>query len=169
MYALSYPAYNATNRYAAIASSQVNPGGFDVRTMWFGFSYQYVRDDVIGAPIDRFELAKNVFDWMQLVTNITPAETPPKFTTLSQNFPNPFNPSTRIMFELKEKGLVTLKIYNVAGQLVRTLVNGARDAKSHTVLWDGANDRGSAVASGIYFYKMDTKDFSQTRKMVLLR
>ena len=165
-----YPVKNATNRYAAIASTTLNPGNFNVNTMWFGFSYQYVRDDVVSAPVDRFELAKNVFDWMQNVTNInvTPAETP-KSTKLAQNFPNPFNPSTTIKFDLKDKGMVTLKVYNVAGQLVRTLVNGVKDANTYTVTWDGKNDRGGAVASGIYFYKMDTKDFSQTKKMVMLR
>jgi hypothetical protein len=165
-----YPVKAAVNRYAAIASTTLNPGGYNVNTMWFGFSYQYVRDDVIGAPVDRFELAKNVFDWMQNVTNpnVTPAETP-KSTKLAQNFPNPFNPSTTIKFDLKDKGMVTLKVYNVAGQLVRTLVNGVKDANTYTVTWDGKNDRGGAVASGIYFYKMDTKDFSQTKKMVMLR
>jgi flagellar hook assembly protein FlgD len=65
--------------------------------------------------------------------------------------------------------VVTLKVYNVAGQLVRTLVNGTKDAGSYAITWDGKNDRGSAVASGIYFYKMETKDFSQTKKMVMLR
>jgi hypothetical protein len=169
-YAASYPVKDATNRYAAIASEKVNAASFNARTMWFGFSYMYVRDDVLSAPQDRFELAKNVFDWMQNVTNInvTPAETP-KSTKLAQNFPNPFNPSTTIKFDLKDKGMVTLKVYNVAGQLVRTLVNGVRDANTYTVTWDGTNDRGGAVASGIYFYKMDTKDFSQTKKMVMLR
>ena len=88
---------------------------------------------------------------------------------LAQNFPNPFNPSTTIKFDLKDKGFVTLKVYNVAGQLVRTLVNGVKDANPYTVTWDGKNDRGGAVASGIYFYKMETKDFSQTKKMVMLR
>ncbi len=169
-YALSYPVYNATNRYAAIASSQLNPGGFHVNTMWFGFSYMAIRDDVINAPIDRFELAKDVFQWMNSTTNanVTPAETP-KFTKLAQNYPNPFNPTTTIKFDLKEKGFVTLKVYNVAGQLVRTLVEGERNAAAYSVDWDGANDRGAAVASGIYFYKMETKGFSQTKKMVLLR
>jgi len=169
-YAAYYPVKNSINYRAAIASTTLNPGGFNVNTMWFGFSYMYVRDDVLGVPADRFELAKNVFDWMQNITNtnVTPAETP-KSTKLAQNFPNPFNPSTTIKFDLKEKGFVTLKVYNVAGQLVRTLVSGERDANSYTVTWDGKNDRGGAVASGIYFYKMETKDFSQTKKMVMLR
>jgi hypothetical protein len=169
-YAASYPVYNATNRYAAIASSQQNPGGFYVNTMWFGFSYMAIRDDVNAAPIDRFELANNVFQWMNNLTNVdvTPSDAP-RFTKLAQNYPNPFNPSTTIKFELKEKGFVTLKVYDASGRLVRTLVEGERDAAAHSVDWDGANDRGGAVASGIYFYKMETKGFGQTKKMVLLR
>ena len=139
--------------------------------MWFGFSYMYMRNDAAGSPIDTFHVAADVFNWFQNPINvdITPTDALPKFTTLAQNFPNPFNPSTTIKFDLKEKGLVTLKVYNVAGQLVRTLVNEVKDANSYTVAWDGKNDRGGAVASGIYFYKMDTKDFSQTKKMVMLR
>ncbi len=170
-YALSYPVYNATNRYAAIASTQLNPAGFSVYTLWFGFSYQSIRDDVNTAPIDRFEIMRDATSWMQGVTNAArhSGGRAPKFTKLAQNFPNPFNPSTTIKFDLKEKGLVTLKVYNVAGQLVRTLVDGVRDAASYSIAWDGRNNIGSTVASGIYFYKMETKDFSQTRKMVLLR
>jgi hypothetical protein len=170
-YALSYPVYNATNRYAAIASTQLNPAGFNVYTMWFGFSYTALRDDVVSSPLDRFEIARDVFAWMQYATNanVTPAGAPPKFTKLAQNYPNPFNPTTTIKFDLKEKGPVTLKIYNVAGQLVRTLVDDVRDAAAYSIAWDGRNNTGSKVASGIYFYKMETKGFSETRKMVLLR
>jgi hypothetical protein len=174
-YALSYPVYNSTNRYAAIASEQMNPAGYAVRTMWFGFSMQYVRDDVIAAPIDRFEIAKNVFAWMQFPTNIccgqppyTDAEIPSAYR-LAQNFPNPFNPVTTIRFDMKEKGLVTVKIYDVAGRLVRTLVDDMRDAASYSVDWDGRNNIGSDVASGVYFYKMETRGFGETKKMVLLR
>jgi len=169
-YAAYYPVKNSINYRAAIASTQLNPGGFNVNTMWFGFSYQYVRDDVVAAPADRFELAKNVFDWMQNITNTNVTDVViPSATKLAQNFPNPFNPSTTIKFDLKEKGFVTLKVYNVAGQLVKTLVNGEMDATTHSITWNGTNDRGGAVASGIYFYKMETKDFSQTKKMVMLR
>jgi flagellar hook assembly protein FlgD len=95
--------------------------------------------------------------------------TPPAKNTLAQNFPNPFNPSTTIKFDMKDKGIVTLKVYNVAGQLVRTLVNEVRPAGSYTEPWNGLNDRGSAVASGIYFYKMETNGFTATKKMVMLR
>jgi hypothetical protein len=171
-YALSYPAYNATNRYAAIASSQLNPGGYSVRTMFFGFSFQYVRDDVFTAPPDRFELARNVFDWWQYEMNpgCCYADTDaPSAYRLSQNFPNPFNPSTAIRFDMKEKGLVTIRVYNVAGQLVRTLADGVRDAGAYTILWDGRNNLGADASSGIYFYKMETAGFLATKKLVLLR
>jgi hypothetical protein len=167
-----YPVKSAVNRYAAISSTTLNPSGFNVNTMWFGFSYQYVRDDVVSAPVDRFEIANDVFKWMQNETNIniTGTNTPPRATMLTQNYPNPFNPSTTIKFDLKEKGFVTLKVYNVAGQLVKTLVNGVRDAGfANQVTWNGTNDRGASVASGIYFYKLETKDYSKTLKMVMLR
>jgi hypothetical protein len=88
---------------------------------------------------------------------------------LAQNYPNPFNPSTLITFDMKARKFVTLKVYNVAGQLIRTLVNGVKDVGSHSVSWDGKNDGGVGVASGVYFCKIDTKGFCQTRKMVVLR
>jgi len=169
-YALSYPLYNSVNRYAGIASSQLNPGGYAVKTMWFGFSWQYVRDDVRSAPIDRFEIARNVFDFMGDVCNcdITQAETP-KAYRLAQNFPNPFNPMTTIRYDMKAKGLVTVKIYDVAGRLVRTLVDDVKDAGAYSAVWDGRNNGGAGVASGIYFYKMETAGFSASKKLVMLR
>lgn len=88
--------------------------------------------------------------------------------SLSQNFPNPFNPSTTITFDMKQKGIVTLRVYDVAGRLVRTLFNGVKDAGSHSIPWDGMNDQGTPVASGIYFYEMETRGFSAARKMVVL-
>ena len=70
---------------------------------------------------------------------------------------------------MKAKGHVAIKVYNVAGQLVRTLVDGVYEAGSHSVTWDGTNNIGAKVASGVYFYKMETGNFSRTKKMVLLR
>ena len=168
--ALDYPTYGGNRYLAGVSNAWQNGSGNDVRTMWFGFSYMYVRNDAVSAPIDRFEIAGDVFAWMQnpIKPNITPAVTPKSYN-LAQNFPNPFNPSTTIKYDMKDKGIVTLKVYNVAGQLVRTLANSVKNAGSYTVTWDGKNDRGGAVASGIYFYKMETKDFSQTKKMVMLR
>jgi hypothetical protein len=88
---------------------------------------------------------------------------------LAQNFPNPFNPVTRIAFGLRAPAAVSLRIYDAAGRLVRVLAEGTRAAGQHIEPWDGRNLRGSAVASGMYFYRLDAGTFAQTRKMILLR
>lgn len=88
---------------------------------------------------------------------------------LSQNYPNPFNPSTTIAYRLPSKQALTLRIYNTAGQLVKTVVDGAQSAGAHEVQWDGTNDAGQPVTSGLYFYQLNTADQSLSRRMVLLR
>ncbi|MCH7549036.1 MAG: T9SS type A sorting domain-containing protein, partial [Candidatus Krumholzibacteriota bacterium] len=88
---------------------------------------------------------------------------------LRQNYPNPFNPVTTIEYSLGERSHVTLRIYNVAGQLVRTLIDDVRVAALHTATWDGQNDAGQGVASGVYFYRLQSAGFVQTKKMVLLK
>ncbi len=93
---------------------------------------------------------------------------PEKFA-LFQNFPNPFNLATNISFYLSEKSQVNLNIYNVLGEKVRTLVNGTLDAGSHSITWDGKNEAGSVVASGIYFYRLNVGDQVMTKKMSLLK
>ncbi len=93
----------------------------------------------------------------------------PEATFLAQNFPNPFNPMTTIGFGLKEKGHVSLTVYNAAGQLVATLVDETMTAGSHEAEWNGRADADRIAASGIYFYRLVADDFVRTRKMVLLR
>jgi hypothetical protein len=96
-------------------------------------------------------------------------EAAPGMTHLEQNIPNPFNPTTSIGFTLVEASDVSLVVYDSSGRLVRTLVDGRRDAKQHNVLWDGRNDAGALIATGVYFYRLTAPGFSQTRKMVLLK
>jgi parallel beta-helix repeat protein len=99
----------------------------------------------------------------------TTAGTPKSFA-LMQNYPNPFNPETYISFALPVSSPVSLKIYNVAGQLVKTLVDGEQMTVGlHVVRWDGTNNGGEEVASGIYFYKMSAGDFHATKKMVVTK
>jgi len=90
-------------------------------------------------------------------------------TALNGNYPNPFNPTTKISFSLKEAGHVTLDIFNAKGQKIKTLVNSEMAANSHEVSWNGIDDKGSKCASGIYFYKMHTADFSEIKKMLMLK
>ncbi|MFQ5511848.1 MAG: FlgD immunoglobulin-like domain containing protein [Candidatus Krumholzibacteriia bacterium] len=89
---------------------------------------------------------------------------------LYQNVPNPFNPTTAIVFDVPSGGAhVTLAVYDVAGRLVRTLVNEPTTAGTKRVTWDGRNRSGGRVASGVYFYRMRAGDFTRTRKMLLLK
>jgi hypothetical protein len=96
------------------------------------------------------------------------AEVPLDFA-LDQNFPNPFNPTTTIKYALKENADVVLKIYNVLGQLVKTLVNEKQTAGFKTANWDGTNQYGVKVASGIYIYRIEANDFVEAKKLVLMK
>ena len=117
--------------------------------------------------------------WDIFVAQINPLATPVELTTrqpglpkgyaLSQNYPNPFNPETTIRFEIPGACPVSLRIYNVRGQLVRDLIDGPRQAGSYEIRWDGRNDQGHLVPSGIYFCRMKTGSFAATRKMALIK
>ncbi len=97
----------------------------------------------------------------------------PKAFSLGQNYPNPFNPSTTIAYDIPDNQAgtvaVQLKVYNVRGQVVKTLVNSDKDAGHYVVQWDGRTENGEHVSSGVYFYRIKAGDFVTTRKMVLLK
>jgi hypothetical protein len=88
---------------------------------------------------------------------------------LSQNYPNPFNPQTRIEYFLPRPAQVTLAIYNILGQKVKTLIDESHTAGTKSVTWDGKDPEGRLVASGIYFYKLETADYVDSKKMLLLK
>ena len=88
---------------------------------------------------------------------------------LEQNAPNPFNPQTEIRFLLPRSGPVSLRVYDLLGQVVDVLADAERPAGYHRVVWDGRDANGRDVASGVYFYTMEADDFRQTRKLLLLR
>ena len=99
---------------------------------------------------------------------------PVRSASLGQNYPNPFNPVTKIEYRLPETGpggktSVNLVVYDVTGSKVRVLVSGSEGSGKHVVEWDGRNDAGQAVGSGVYFYRLRTPQFSDTRKMVLVK
>jgi hypothetical protein len=93
--------------------------------------------------------------------------------SLLPNFPNPFNPDTRIRYSVHgtsdHPAEITLAVYNVLGQKVRTLVSGPREPGTHEVIWDGRDDGGQSLASGIYFCRLEAEDFTETKKMLLIR
>jgi hypothetical protein len=88
---------------------------------------------------------------------------------LLQNSPNPFNPETEIRFELAATSDVSITVFDAVGRLIRVLEGGNRPAGVHAVRWNGRDDSGQPVSSGVYFYRMKSSNFDQTRKMVLLK
>ncbi len=88
---------------------------------------------------------------------------------LAQNFPNPFNPTTNIAFDIPEHGQVAITIFNLIGQQVRTLMNDQMVAGRYHVEWNGLDNAGNAVASGVYFYELRSENFIARKKMILLR
>ncbi len=96
-------------------------------------------------------------------------EAAPKVLSLSQNYPNPFNPSTKIRYEVPAETYVTVRIYNMLGQEVRSLVNTVKGVGRYEVDWDGTNDAGQQVASGLYIYRLDAGKISKTRKMLFVK
>jgi hypothetical protein len=95
----------------------------------------------------------------------------PRAFALNQNYPNPFNPSTSINFDIPDGNnvQVSLRIYNLRGQLINTLVNEVKEPGSYSIQWDGRDLQGHQAASGIYFYRLAAGEFSKVRKMVLLK
>jgi len=102
------------------------------------------------------------------ITGTAPTKIPGA-TYLRQNQPNPFNPETRIVFGLKDRTHVSLRIYDVTGRLVRVLIEAARPAGSYVEVWDAKDANGHTVTSGVYFYRLNAGSFSQTRKMVFIQ
>ncbi len=88
---------------------------------------------------------------------------------LEQNYPNPFNPTTTIQYRLPETANIKVEIYNVLGRKLRTLVSKKQSAGTHSVVWDGRDDTGKLVGNGVYFYKLSSGKFNQTRKMILMK
>ncbi|MCP4549794.1 MAG: hypothetical protein GY835_25345 [bacterium] len=109
------------------------------------------------------------YDYNQIVTGVAEPDLPLAFS-LKQNFPNPFNPLTVIGFDLPDPARVHLRVYDLTGRLQCTIIAGVRMEPGRCeVTWNGRNDAGAKLSSGIYFYRIDAGSFSRTRRMVLLK
>lgn len=121
-------------------------------------------EDPVNRVVTQEDIQKLYMDFEIVVTSSVPRE-----TCVYQNFPNPFNPSTRIRYQIAASGHVSLNIYNVAGQLVRTLVNEEKKPGFYETIWDGTNSLGGEVASGVYFYRLQSTGYTRSLKMLVLR
>jgi hypothetical protein len=152
------------------------------RTVNLGFGLPYMMESVLSRAkyvtgiTDRVDLMANVMEYFGKAPTATPtgAEEGEVFANrLGHARPNPFNPSTMIEFSLAAEGRVTVRVFDCAGRVVRTLTDGELEAGPHATVWDGATDTGQRAASGVYFVKMEiaghTDAFRATRKLVLLK
>ena len=127
--------------------------------------------EISNVSLDGINLAGGDGSLINFVARTNSSEVkviPGKFA-LHQNFPNPFNPSTEIRFDLPEEGKVYLAIYNLMGQKIRTLFSDNMTPGYHAILWDGTNDMGSHVSTGMYFYSIQSSEFQATKKMLFLK
>lgn len=158
-------AYNSVN--AGIATFGADSYTLNM-TGWPGGSFQ------VNLAVAWKDICGNDYDKV-VVVDLLPATLPTPVggvaytNRLEANVPNPFNPSTTIHYEIGGTNAVTLRVYDVSGRLVRTLVDAQRSPGAYDARWDGRDDRGRGVASGVYFYRLHAGDFSQTRRMVLLK
>ena len=133
--------------------------------------YSFVDQKVIADTTYYYKLADIDFNGNRALHGPISASVKPipKDYKLEQNFPNPFNPYTAIAFDLKEDGNAVMKIYNLQGQLVRTLLNKNMHAGRHQVTWDATDDFGIKVPSGIYLYMLEAKGVRLSKSMLLVK
>ena len=93
----------------------------------------------------------------------------PRYYALEQNHPNPFNPTTKVGFSLQQDGFVSIKVYNMIGQFVRTLVEETVNAGEHSIVWDGRDDAGELLPTGVYMCTMTVNGYRATRKMAFMK
>ena len=150
-----------------------NSGPCRVDDMGYAFTPQlqtyYDVTGVVNYSYSNFKLEPRDADDITIITDNNDEHNQIYSVKLIGNYPNPFNPQTTIAFTTKETGNVSIVIYNVVGQKIRTLVNKSYNSGQHRVVWNGKNDFNKTVGSGIYFYNMRNGKYTSTKKMILLK
>jgi hypothetical protein len=143
----------------------ISPGAvlFDQTESIYKMWYSGLQDGIW-----RIGYATSTITSISVKENVIESKPPIEFR-LEQNYPNPFNPETIIRYQLALSGRVSLKVFNMLGKEIRTLVDEIKPAGSFEVLWDSKDDLGQRVASGVYLYRLESRDFVQSRKMILLQ
>ena len=160
-----------------VAAVSVDDGNYKIFLTGFGFEAVVAGNNILTPPI---QIMYRVLDWFGApvvsVEDEIALALPKKFS-LEQNYPNPFNPETSISFSIPQDATVRLTIYNILGQKISTLIDGQRSSGVYTINWNGRNDVGNQVASGLYFYRIEARHskngeqriFVDAKKMLLLR
>jgi flagellar hook capping protein FlgD len=169
---LTYPnSFAAATRYATDYNTFTPTDS--ARVVFNGFSFNSIEE---GG--ERIQLAKAIVQTYFKEANCYIAtgveegggeQTPPVRSSLGQNVPNPFNPETAIRYTVAQPGRVVIRIYNVSGALVRTLVDRVQPPGAYAERWNGTDDHGRPLSSGAYFYRLESQGFQDARKLILLR
>jgi immune inhibitor A len=166
----------AVFRYDGGGYSAVSFAG-EHKTVFFNWGYEAL-SDMFATYDKRVDVLQRIIAFLggqsPDIYNGSPFVPLPKDISLGQNFPNPFNPTTTIVYELNpvnqdRETHVVLSIFNILGRRVRTLVDGEQSAGRYTVIWDGTDESGLEVASGVYFYRLNRGGESESKKMILLK
>ena len=158
-----FAGFAITDKFGKFTLTELDPGAYNVSVDKVGY-------EPIASTLTTLSSANSIVSIQTLIIkpSLTLGVGDKQFTPnnfkLEQNYPNPFNPSTKISFAIPSKENVTLKIYNILGKEVATLVNGNLNSGNYSITWDASN-----VSSGIYFYTLKTNSFKETRKMVLMK
>ncbi len=170
----AYPAfeYNYVGGYTSLSFSG------DYKLVFFNWGYEAIDDRISASYANRDSILTRILNFFGRVTtdvsDVRTASVLPKSFELEQNYPNPFNPITNILYTIRNSGggaaqITVLKIYNIMGQEIKTLVNEVQVPGVYRVEWDGTDKYGHNVASGMYFYRLTRGNDKETRKMVLLK
>jgi len=164
----------------------------DLSLLWpFGSPHLYIfamtfDEDVVASELGNYYMLllalqdEHIVDYVESVVLFSLCEPPYPPNSMHDevsinkvfllgNYPNPFNPTTTISFELAKESPVSISIFNVKGQKVKTLVEGICSAGIHQIVWNGHDDRGKSVSSGVYFIKMQSNDYFRVKKMVMMK
>jgi hypothetical protein len=161
--ALIYPYAAAIYNYVAASTTRVVFMPYDL-----GYIYNIGANPGVVRPV-RADIMLDVLAFFGQLPSGPAVGVTPEVAFTARNYPNPFNPSTKIEFTLPRAGQVELKIYNVRGELVKTLLNENMDATTHSVIWDGRNSTGQSVSSGVYFYSLKAGSYEKMEKMTLVK
>jgi hypothetical protein len=146
------------------------------KVVYFAFGYEGIRG--AGGYTPGWVVLERILNWFDVQTHPTGVDLEvkagelPRRYELSQNYPNPFNAETEIVYHLPDgvgQQLTSLRVYNILGQKVRTLVEEIQGPGTYRARWDGYDQGGREIATGVYFYRLESGNFTQTKKMVLLK
>jgi hypothetical protein len=149
--------------YHGVAATTVDTPVY--RTMYFSFDFSQLTN-----AAHQQEWMDDLMSWWNIVPISTSDAFAPSLSSgLDSIYPNPFNPSTSVRYNIARAEKVSLNIYNLRGQKVKTLINESKTAGAHTVSWDGTDEAGNPVASGVYYLRLQTDTARETRKLTMIK